>query len=138
MSWCFECYINDSFRQRYQKFLDTTVPHLPLRWVTTLVLTLLFLARIFYLQVWISNTFFSVMPGFSNVNSCMATGFTGQQSVGLNFFVIKTFCWSNQVRKIILTAVHFAWCPAPIKKSLVVVTACMQSLDVIQLSFEID
>ena len=56
------------------------------------------------------------MPGFSNVNSCMAAGFTGQQNVGLNFFVIKTFCWSNQVRKIILTAVHFAWCPAPIKE----------------------
>lgn len=37
--------------QRYQTFLDSTVPHLTSRWIATLVMMLLFMARIFYLQV---------------------------------------------------------------------------------------
>ena len=37
--------------QRYQTFLDNTVPHLTSRWIATLVMMLLFMARIFYLQV---------------------------------------------------------------------------------------
>ena len=57
----FECDINDALRQRYQKFLDSTVPHLPLRWIATLVMTLLFLARVFYLQVCVFKAFPSVM-----------------------------------------------------------------------------
>ena len=39
------------FLQRYQTFLDSTVPHLPLRWIATLVMMVAFLARVFYLQV---------------------------------------------------------------------------------------
>ncbi|KAL9971413.1 hypothetical protein ACROYT_G023933 [Oculina patagonica] len=43
--------------QRYQKFLDSTVPHLPLRWIATLVMTLLFLLRVFFLQGWYIVTY---------------------------------------------------------------------------------
>ncbi|KAJ7393598.1 retention in endoplasmic reticulum protein 1 [Desmophyllum pertusum] len=43
--------------QRYQKFLDSTVPHLPLRWIATLVMILLFLVRVFFLQGWYIVTY---------------------------------------------------------------------------------
>ncbi|XP_027055493.1 protein RER1-like isoform X1 [Pocillopora damicornis] len=43
--------------QRYQTFLDTTVPHLALRWISTLVMILLFLVRVLYLQGWYIVTY---------------------------------------------------------------------------------
>lgn len=43
--------------QRYQKFLDDTVPHLAARWIATLVLLILYLVRVFYLQGWYIITY---------------------------------------------------------------------------------
>ncbi|PFX26286.1 Protein RER1 [Stylophora pistillata] len=43
--------------QRYQTFLDTTVPHLALRWISTLVMIVLFLVRVLYLQGWYIVTY---------------------------------------------------------------------------------
>ncbi|XP_015768203.1 PREDICTED: protein RER1-like isoform X2 [Acropora digitifera] len=43
--------------QRYQTFLDSTVPHLTPRWITTLLMMFLFMARIFYLQGWYIVTY---------------------------------------------------------------------------------
>lgn len=43
--------------QRYQTFLDSTVPHLTPRWITTLVMMFLFMVRIFYLQGWYIVTY---------------------------------------------------------------------------------
>ncbi|XP_068678217.1 protein RER1-like isoform X2 [Montipora capricornis] len=43
--------------QRYQRFLDNTVPHLLPRWIATFVMMVLFLSRIFYLQGWYIVTY---------------------------------------------------------------------------------
>lgn len=58
LAWDFECLSNHYgfvcvylHLQRYQTFLDSTVPHLTPRWITTLLMMFLFMARIFYLQV---------------------------------------------------------------------------------------
>lgn len=58
LAWDFEFFSNHYgfacvylHLQRYQTFLDSTVPHLTPRWITTLLMMFLFMARIFYLQV---------------------------------------------------------------------------------------
>lgn len=42
---------------RYQTFLDSTVPHLLPRWISTLVMMIVFLARILYVQGWYIVTY---------------------------------------------------------------------------------
>jgi len=43
--------------QRYQKFLDDTVPHLAGRWISTVILIFVYLVRVFYLQGWYIVTY---------------------------------------------------------------------------------
>ncbi|KAK2547935.1 Protein RER1, partial [Acropora cervicornis] len=92
---------------RYQTFLDSTVPHLTPRWITTLVMMFLFMARIFYLQGWYIVTYalgiyqLNLFIAFLTPKIDPALDELGESDIVMYFIVLFIITMKRQIKHMI-------------------------------------